>query len=147
VYSSGGNRALDKKSPTDVQTPSRLFRPATYCGYHLFSYSCSSRGCPTMDSRVTAGSLLSIPAHLRRLIAALRTRFTNSIRFLRLIVVLTSANSPRAFPLLSICSPVSCPLLFYIMTTPLALFPSPPSEEYIPTRGVYTMFGTHPQVP
>jgi hypothetical protein len=89
-----------------------------------------------MDSRVTAGSLLSIPAHLRRLIAALRTRFTNSIRFLRLIVVLTSANSPRAFPLLSICSPVSCPLLFYIMTTPLALFPSPPSEEYIPTRRV-----------
>jgi hypothetical protein len=122
VYSTGEKLALDKKSPTDVQTPPRLFRPATYCGYHLFSYSSSLRGCPPMDSRVTAGSLLSIPADLRRLIAALKTRFTNSIRFLRLTVVLTNASSPRAFPLLSICSPVSYPLLFYIIRTPRALF-------------------------
>jgi len=122
VYSTGEKLALDKKSPTDVQTPPRLFRPATYCGYHFFSYSSSLRGCPTMFSRVDAGSLLSIPAHLRGLIAALKTRFTNSIRFLPMVVVLTNANSPRTSPLFSICSPVSCPLHLYIMRTPLALF-------------------------
>jgi len=122
VYSTGEKLALDQKSPADVQTPPRLFRPATYCGYHCFSYSSSLRGYPTMFFRVDTGSLLSIPAHLRRLIAALKTRFANSIRFLPMVVVLTNANSPRASPLLSISSPVSCPLLFYIMRTPLALF-------------------------
>jgi len=35
VYSSGGNRALDETSLTDVQTPPCRFRPATYYCFHL----------------------------------------------------------------------------------------------------------------
>jgi len=35
VYSSGGERALDLKSPIDVQTPPSLSRPATYYCFQL----------------------------------------------------------------------------------------------------------------
>jgi len=35
VSSSGSNRALDKKSPVDVQRPPRRFGPATYYWFQL----------------------------------------------------------------------------------------------------------------
>jgi hypothetical protein len=35
-YSSGGNRTLAKKSPTDVQTPSSFFPLATHYGFQLY---------------------------------------------------------------------------------------------------------------
>jgi hypothetical protein len=36
VYSSGGERALDKTSPTDVQTPPSFSGPATYDCFQFF---------------------------------------------------------------------------------------------------------------
>jgi hypothetical protein len=78
----------------------------------FFSYSSTLRGCRTKFSLVSAGGLLSSTAHLLILIVALKSRFTNSIRFLPSLVVLTSASGPHTFALLSICSSVSGPYFF-----------------------------------
>jgi len=62
-------------------------------------------------SLVDSGGLFSSTAHLLILIAALKSRFTNSIRFLQLIV-LPNASSPRTFAIHSICSSLSGPYFF-----------------------------------
>jgi len=75
----------------------------------FFSYNSPLRDCPTRFLLVHSGGLFSSTAHLRRLIAALKPRFTNSIRFLPSLVVLTDASNPRTFALLSIRPSVSGP--------------------------------------
>ena len=64
-----------------------------------------------MFSLVYSGGLLSVTVRFLILIAALKSRFTNPIRILPLIV-LTNASSPRTFAIRSICSSVSGPYLF-----------------------------------
>jgi len=108
-YSSGEKPALDKKSSIEVQTPPGLLdRPLTTAS-NFFSYSSTLRGCPTKFSLVDAGGIFSSTAHFLILIAGLTSQFTNSIRFLPSLVVLTNARSPGTFALLSICSSVSDP--------------------------------------
>jgi hypothetical protein len=85
-----------------------LDRPPTTSS-NFFSYSSTLRGCPTKFYLVNSGSLFSSTAHLLVLIAALMSRFTNSIRFLPSLDVLNNASSPRTFALLSICSSVNGP--------------------------------------
>ena len=100
--------------------PVFLDRPPTTAS-NFFSYSLSLSGFPTKFSLVDPRGLSSLTAHFLILIAALKSRFTNSIRFLPLIV-LTNASNPRTFAILSICSSVSGPYFFYILRSPLALF-------------------------
>jgi len=76
---------------------------------NFLSYSSTWTDCSIKCSLVYDGGLFSSTAHLRILIAALKSRFTNSIRFVPLGVALTNASSPRIFALLSICSSVSGP--------------------------------------
>jgi len=88
--------------------PVFLDRPPTTVS-NFFSYSLTLRGCPKKFLLVHSGGLFPSTAHLRILIAALKSRFTNSIRFLSLLVVLTSASSPRTFAILCICFSVCGP--------------------------------------
>jgi len=88
-----------------------LDRPSTTAS-NVVSYSSTLRGCPKKFSLVDSGGLVSSTAHFLVLIAAFKSRFTNSIRFSPLVVVLTSAPSPRTFALLSVCSSVSAPYFF-----------------------------------
>jgi hypothetical protein len=113
VYSSGGKTAPYTKRFQSTRRRLRAFfdRPPTSAS-NFFSYSSTLGGYPKKFFRVHSGGLLSSTAHLLTLIAALKSRFTNSIRFLPSFVVLTSASSPRTFALLSICSSVSGPYFF-----------------------------------
>jgi hypothetical protein len=58
------------------------------------SYYSTWRGCPRKWGRVSFGGLVSFSARLLILIAALKFRFTNSIRFLALVGI-TDASRPR----------------------------------------------------
>jgi len=88
--------------------PAVFDRPPTTASNFL-SYSSTLGGCPTKLSLVYFAGLFSRTAHLLILIAALKSRFTNSIRFSPSFVVPTNARSPRTFALPSICSSVSGP--------------------------------------
>lgn len=87
--------------------PVFLDRPPTK-GFNFFSYNSALRGSSAKFSLVNSGGLLSITAHLLILIAALKSWFTNFIRFL-LLIVLPDAPSPETFAFLPICSSVSAP--------------------------------------
>jgi hypothetical protein len=76
--------------------PVFLVRPPT-TAFNLVSYSSTLRGCPTNFSLVYSEGLVSITAHLLILIAALKSLFTNSFRFLPSLVVLTDASRPSNF--------------------------------------------------
>jgi hypothetical protein len=88
-----------------------LDRPPT-TGFIFILYNSTMRRCPTKFSPVNSGGLFPITALLRILIAAFKSRFTNSIRFLPSLVVYTNASSSRNFALLSICSSVGAPYFF-----------------------------------
>ena len=81
-------------------------------GFIFILYNSTMRRCPTKFSPVNSGGLFPITALLRILIAAFKSRFTNSIRFLPSLVVYTNASSSRNFALLSICSSVGAPYFF-----------------------------------
>jgi len=93
-----------------------------------------------MFSLVYSGGLLSVTVRFLILIAALKSRFTNPIRILPLIV-LTNASSPRTFAILSSCSSVSGPYFLYPQGS-VGTFLSPLSEVCTPVHGVYTRHGT-----
>jgi len=138
--------ALHEKCPTDMQTPPGFFfRPAAYYCFPFFSYSSSLRGCPTKFSRVSSGVLVCSTAHLLTLIAARKSRFTNSIRFLPSLVVHADASSPRTFASFSFVPPSAVHTLLYLQGSS-STFPSPLTEVYDSAHGVYTMFETHLQV-
>jgi hypothetical protein len=90
----------------------RVFRPAPATPFLFFSYSSTLRDCPAKFALVQSGGLFSSTAHLLILMAALKSRFTNSIRFVPSLVVLTDASNPRTFALLSICPSGSGPYFF-----------------------------------
>jgi hypothetical protein len=98
--------------------PVFLDRPPTTVS-NFFSYSLTLRGCPKKFLLVHSGGLVSSTAHLLILMAALKSRFTNSTRFLPSLVVLTNASSPRTFALLSIGSSFSGP--YFVISSGLRL--------------------------
>jgi hypothetical protein len=112
MYSSGGKTAPETNRHQLMcrRLPAFFDRPPTTAS-NFFSYSSTFRGYPTKLPFVFSGGLSSSTAHFRILIAALKSRFTNSIRSFPPLVVLTYARSPRTFALLSICSSVSGPYL------------------------------------
>jgi len=63
-------------------------------GFNFSLYSLSRRGCPIKFIRVSCGGVLFNTTHLLILVAALKSRFTNSMRFLPL-VEFSNARIPR----------------------------------------------------
>jgi hypothetical protein len=113
-------------------------------GSSFLPYNMTIRGSPTKFSLVSFGGLVSTTAHLLILMAAFKPRFTNSIRFLPLIVH-TNARSPRTFAPFPFAPRSALRTLLYPQDS-ADTFPSTPSGVYTPVHGVYTMFGTHLQV-
>ena len=82
--------------PTCRRLPVFLDQPPT-TGFNSFPYSSTLRGCPTKLDRVSPRGLLCSTAYQLTLMAALKSRFTNSMRFLLPpSLVLTSVNHPRS---------------------------------------------------
>jgi hypothetical protein len=110
-------------------------------GFSFSLYTWSLRGCVTKLDRVSSSGLVSGTAHLLILIAALKSRFTNSLHAPPL-VELMNARSPRPRALTAISCSGSSPYSF-ISGAPRWLFPSLPSEVYVPTHGGRKSFVTH----
>jgi len=126
----GGRRfaGFSDRQPT---TPACNFR----------SYYSTWRGCPRKWARVSFGGLVSFSARLLILIAALKFRFTNSIRFLALVGI-TDASRPRTRNLYATrCSGTLRTLLYPQGSA--GTFPSRHSEVYTSARGVDRSFGSH----
>jgi len=82
--------------PTCRRLPVFLDQPPT-TGFNSFPYSSTLRGCPIKLDRVSPRGLLCSTAYQLTLMAALKSRFTNSMRFLLPpSLVLTSVNHPRS---------------------------------------------------
>jgi len=132
------------KSPIAMQTPPVfLDRPPTPAS-NLVSYSSTLRGCQTKFSHVDSGGIFSSTALLLILSAASKARFTNSICFLLHSLYLPMQVVQEHPPFF----PSAVPSAVHVLLIPQGCadtFPSPLSEVYSPTHGVYTMFGTHLQ--
>jgi len=77
------------------KTPPGIFRPAaSYRLGFLSRHTSSQRGCPIKFDGVSSSSLIFSTANRLLCIAALKSRFTNSLRALPL-PELTDATSPR----------------------------------------------------
>jgi len=99
--------SVDIPTPTCRRLSVVLDRPPT-AGFNLSLCDSTLRGCPTRLACVSAAGLLSSTVRLLILMAALKSRFTNSICFFAFII-LTNARSPRTCALLSICCSSSAP--------------------------------------